>query len=114
MGIKAASADFSTRSATIEFDPDSVTLVQIKNALLNAGYVAGPIVSPKQNSFFSPRSNGKQEFQGNDRVCFCFGFTKKDIEQDYLANGKSTISEKIMAEKKAGGCDCTTKNPRGR
>jgi len=51
--------------------------------------------------------NGKQ-------ICYCFGHTDTDIEKDVLANGKSLIMEKIMAEKKAGGCQCKTKNPKGR
>jgi hypothetical protein len=47
-------------------------------------------------------------------ICYCFGYTTSDIERDVLANGKSTIMEKIMSEKKAGGCQCSTKNPKGR
>ncbi len=47
-------------------------------------------------------------------VCYCFGYTKADIERDLLRNGRSLIMEKIMAEKKAGVCDCATKNPKGR
>uniref|UniRef100_A0A7V6A687 BFD-like (2Fe-2S) protein n=1 Tax=Desulfobacca acetoxidans TaxID=60893 RepID=A0A7V6A687_9BACT len=47
-------------------------------------------------------------------ICYCFGYTASDIEQDFLANGTSTIMERIMAEKKAGGCQCATKNPTGR
>jgi hypothetical protein len=47
-------------------------------------------------------------------ICYCFGYTTSDIERDVLANNKSTIMEKIMFEKKAGGCQCATKNPKGR
>lgn len=60
---------------------------------------------------YSPKRN---EFKDNDLVCYCFEYTKKDIEKDYLDNGRSTIFERIIFEKKAGQCDCTQKNPKGR
>jgi hypothetical protein len=60
---------------------------------------------------YSPKKN---EFKDNDLVCYCFEYTKKDIEKDYLDNGRSTIFERIILEKKAGQCDCTQKNPKGR
>jgi hypothetical protein len=47
-------------------------------------------------------------------ICYCFGYTAFDIAQDVAANGKSTIMERILSEKKAGGCQCATKNPKGR
>ena len=47
-------------------------------------------------------------------ICYCFGYTTGDIECDALTHGHSTIAEKILAEKKAGGCRCATKNPTGR
>jgi len=52
----------------------------------------------------------------NDQIiCYCFNYTQGDITSDLLANnGKSKILERIMAEKKAGNCQCTEKNPRGR
>jgi hypothetical protein len=46
-------------------------------------------------------------------VCYCFGYTGDDIKKDFLANGRSLIMEKIMEEKKAAGCDCAAKNPKG-
>ena len=54
------------------------------------------------------------EFKENDLVCYCFQFTRKQVEQDYMANGRSVILEKITTEKNAGGCDCARKNPKGR
>lgn len=53
------------------------------------------------------------EFKDDDLVCYCFNYTKKQIENDYIDNGRSVILEKIAFEKKAGGCDCTHKNPKG-
>lgn len=50
----------------------------------------------------------------NEMVCYCFGYTVEDIRKDMKKNGRSTIMEKIMAEKKSGGCDCASTNPKGR
>jgi len=64
---------------------------------------------------FRSISPERNEFKDNDLVCYCFGYTRKDIEKDYLDNnGRSTILERITLEKKAGGCDCARKNPKGR
>ncbi|MBV5327253.1 MAG: hypothetical protein JZU65_06365 [Chlorobium sp.] len=49
-----------------------------------------------------------------DTICYCFGYTTSDIEQDVVMNGKSTIIERIISEKKIGGCQCAIKNPEGR
>ena len=43
-----------------------------------------------------------------------FGCTKSDIKTDVLANKRSTIEERIKAEKKAGACECASKNPSGK
>jgi hypothetical protein len=48
-----------------------------------------------------------------DLICYCFNYTVSDIERDVRENGKSTIMEKILSEKKAGGCRCAEKNPKG-
>jgi len=45
-------------------------------------------------------------------ICYCFEYSKEDIEQDVIKNKKSLIMEEIIAEKKQGGCSCTTKNPK--
>jgi hypothetical protein len=47
-------------------------------------------------------------------VCYCFEHNREDIERDIIINGRSTIMEKIIAEKKGGRCDCATRNPKGR
>jgi hypothetical protein len=61
----------------------------------------------------SPREGN--EFNDDDLVCYCFGYTRKDIETDYVDhNGRSMIIERISLEKKAGKCDCARKNPKGR
>ena len=48
------------------------------------------------------------------QICYCFGHSEADLQQDVRKHGKSILMEKIMAEKKAGGCQCETKNPKGR
>lgn len=60
-------------------------------------------------------SRERNEFKDHDLVCYCFGYTRKDIEKDYLDNnGQSTILKRITFEKKTGKCDCAQKNPKGR
>ena len=56
----------------------------------------------------------RNEFKDDDLVCYCFRYTKNQIEKDYVENGRSVILEKITLEKKSGGCDCAQKNPKGR
>lgn len=63
----------------------------------------------KELSPLTPR-----EFAIDDLVCFCFGHTRRNIEEDYLAYGQSTILTHILADKKADRCECSVKNPKGR
>lgn len=57
---------------------------------------------------------GRSEFKESDLICYCFEYTKKQIEKDYIDNGRSIILEKITRGKKTGGCDCAQKSPKGR
>ena len=59
-------------------------------------------------------SKTSTDHQIDDIICYCFDYTKGNIKQDLIKNGRSLIMEKIAAEKKAGGCDCANKNPKGR
>ena len=47
-------------------------------------------------------------------VCYCFGFTRKDIENEIAEPGRSTVADQIAAEVKAGNCVCEVKNPSGK
>jgi hypothetical protein len=48
-------------------------------------------------------------------VCYCFGYSETDIEQDVQNNnGHSTILETIKASKKESACRCHEKNPLGK
>lgn len=48
-----------------------------------------------------------------DLICYCFGYTALDIEQDISENGRSTLMERIVAEKKKGGLSMLGKEPQG-
>jgi hypothetical protein len=62
-----------------------------------------------------PFNKEKNEFKDDDFVCYCFEYTRKNIEKDYVDNnGQPTILERIAFEKNAGKCDCAQKNPKGR
>jgi hypothetical protein len=50
----------------------------------------------------------------SDLICYCFGYTAQDILKDFEQNRRSLIMEKIIEEKRLGGCDCANKNPKGR
>ncbi len=61
------------------------------------------------------QSELKVEPTQDELVCYCFGYSPKDIENDLIENhGKSLILDRIMSEKKAGRCECASKNPKGR
>lgn len=47
-------------------------------------------------------------------VCYCFGFTRGDIQDEIAKTGRSAIAEQISAEIKAGNCACEVKNPSGK
>jgi hypothetical protein len=53
-------------------------------------------------------------FTDDEMVCFCFQYTKKDIEDDFRDNGCSLIYQRILDAKKSGMCNCAQENPRGR
>jgi len=114
-GVKRANASHPEKKAVVVYNTALVTLEQMQQALLKTGYVASLGNNEKQKQdILKPLSEGKNEFQSDDLVCFCFEFTRNDIEQDYIKNGQSAIMAKIASEKKSGGCDCANKNPKSR
>lgn len=56
----------------------------------------------------------KNDVKDNDLVCYCFEYTKKDIEIDFFNHGESKILETIKAQKRHNGCNCQEKNPKGK
>ncbi len=47
-------------------------------------------------------------------VCYCFGVTRENIEEEIRRSGKSTFAERITAEIQKGNCACEVKNPSGK
>jgi hypothetical protein len=83
--------------------------------LRKAGYVASlKIQNEKDPVFIHAEAFNPGDAQIDNLICYCFEYTKDDIEQDFTRNGRSIIMEKIAEEKKAGGCDCANKNPKRR
>jgi hypothetical protein len=50
---------------------------------------------------------------GARTVCYCFGITEADIDQELVTSGRSTVVERISGLVKAGRCACEIKNPQG-
>jgi hypothetical protein len=50
----------------------------------------------------------------NDLVCYCFLYSRQDIEDELKAGGDTTIFERITAEVQAGNCACEVRNPLGK
>jgi cation transport ATPase len=114
-GVKEAHAHFPEKRAVVVYDRALVSPEQMCQALLKAGYAANPKGSETATGRMSQQGSGHtKQHQIKDLVCYCFGFTKHDIAQDLVENGRSLIMEKIMTEKKTGGCDCKNLNPKGR
>lgn len=56
---------------------------------------------------------GVKETEEPIPVCYCFGYTRKMILEDFLKNGRSTIQEEITKKVKEGMCRCEITNPQG-
>ena len=65
-----------------------------------------------------PRNRGLSPNKGiysmDEMICYCYNHTASDLEKDVLEHGRSIIMEQIIAESKAGNCNCETNNPKGR
>ena len=57
---------------------------------------------------------GAKETADASLVCYCFGFTRNDIQNEVSQSGRSTVAERITEEVKAGNCACEVKNPSGK
>lgn len=114
-GVIKADASHPEKRAVVIYDQSLVTTEQMRLALLKAGYIAQPKANKPIFDTAKPDNPPESsDHQVRDFVCYCFEYTKYDIEQDFIKNGRSLIMEKIAAEKKAGACDCANKNPKGR
>ena len=116
-GVKKAFASFPEKKAIVWYYRFLTTTEQMGQALLKAGYVARPKAVNKTNSAVRYAESPPREFPQKEKdplICYCFEYTRDDIEQDFIKTGRSLIMEKIAAEKKAGRCDCATQDPKGR
>jgi len=57
--------------------------------------------------------HAKHPENGSVPVCYCFGHTPETIRRELAGTGRSSASETIAAEVKAGHCACEVKNPKG-
>lgn len=57
---------------------------------------------------------GLKEKEGSVPLCYCFDYTREDVERDLKKYGRTEIPERIKAEISAGLCACEVKNPSGR
>jgi Zinc binding domain len=57
---------------------------------------------------------GSKETADPIPVCYCFGFTREDIENEIAKTGRSTVADRIKTEVNAGNCACEVKNPSGK
>jgi copper chaperone CopZ len=114
-GIIEADAFYPGKEARVIYDPKLIAVEGIVQSLSQAGYFAAP-KDPGERPPAFPTLIGRQPapFRPDELVCYCFGYSRKDIETDFILHHRSLILEKIAAEKKAGGCDCANKNPKGR
>ncbi len=46
-------------------------------------------------------------------VCYCFGFTEKDVERDARQLGRSSVLDTIRQHVVASRCACELQNPQG-
>ena len=106
-GVEEVVARFPGRQAEFCYDPDRITLQRICSHLAKSGYVAEATTDSGHLQHMDEPGPG-------DLVCYCFGYTRSDIEEDYLRHAKSTIAERIARSKKQGLCQCREKNPRAR
>ena len=114
-GVKKALASYPERKATLSYDNSTIAIGEICEALFKIGYVAKLKTNVKTATVdISERPFENLDYKADGLICYCFEHTKDDIEQDFIKNGRSLIIESIAAEKKAGGCDCANKNPKGR
>ncbi len=114
-GIIEVDAFYPEKEARVIYDPERIGVEGIVQGLSRSSYMAA-LKDPLKAPPAFPTLTGREPspFRPDELVCYCFGYSRKDIEEDFIQHHRSLILEKIAAEKKAGGCDCALKNPRGR
>lgn len=56
---------------------------------------------------------GLKETQDPIPLCYCFGFSRADVREEFERSGTFTIPSRITAEVQARRCSCEVKNPAG-
>jgi len=56
---------------------------------------------------------GVKETEDPIPLCYCFNFSRADVQREVAETGSSSIPARITAELKAGRCVCEVKNPSG-
>ncbi|MDD1701161.1 MAG: (2Fe-2S)-binding protein [Methanoregula sp.] len=56
---------------------------------------------------------GIKETEDPVPMCYCFGWTRKQIDEEIARTGKSLAVEDIMNRMKTAGCNCERNNPSG-
>jgi NAD(P)H-nitrite reductase large subunit len=46
-------------------------------------------------------------------LCYCFDYTRADVQRDIEERGRTEIPARIKAEVQAGFCACEVRNPAG-
>jgi hypothetical protein len=57
---------------------------------------------------------GVKETADPNPACYCFGFTRKNIQDEIVKTRRSTIVEQITREVREGNCACEVKSPSGK
>ncbi len=114
-GVRSATASHAEKMAVVIYDERIISVEEMCQALLAVGYVA----TAKAAEMTTPNASldeliGVGDRQMGDLICYCFEYSREDVEQDFHKHGQSLIMERITREKKLGGCDCARKNPKRR
>jgi cation transport ATPase len=100
-GVKKAIASYQEKKAIVLYDKSTASVEKICQTLLKVGYVANLKTNEKATpTYISNDPQQNLDYKLDDLICYCFEYTVNDIEQDFIKNGRSLITEKIAAEKK--------------
>ncbi|MBI4776811.1 MAG: hypothetical protein HY788_21970 [Deltaproteobacteria bacterium] len=106
-GVEEVVVRFPGRRAEVLYHPDEISLQRMCSHMAESGYKAEPTADSEHPQRILEPGHG-------DVVCYCFGYTRSDIEEDFRRHARSTIAERIASSKKQGMCQCKEKNPRAR
>ncbi len=81
-----------------------------RNLDCDAVYFSGGIVFTRKDVKVRV---GVKEREDPVPLCYCFDYTRRDIQQDMTTDGRTDIPARIKAEVQAGFCACEVKNPAG-